>query len=77
MKKKRIILRVESALAHASMFNAGFSNICVGGSERPRFTDGRLVTEANVTEFIRERTDLWRRTWIISPLEAALEELYK
>ena len=29
--------------------------------------------EKEVTDFIRRRTDLWRRTWIIDPLEEVLD----
>jgi hypothetical protein len=34
-------------------------------------------TEKEVTEFIRRRTELWRESWIINPLELALEKLNK
>jgi hypothetical protein len=37
--------------------------------------DGRIVTEYTLDEFIRERTRLYRETWIIGPISEVLEQL--
>lgn len=76
MKRKLTAVRVASALDHARMEVCDFGRLGHGNA-RPTFDDGRVVTEANVTEFIRERTGRWRRSWIIIPLEEALKELTK
>jgi hypothetical protein len=33
------------------------------------------TTEAEVTEFIKQRTRLYRESWIIAPLEEAIREI--
>ena len=33
------------------------------------------TTEKEVTPFIRQRTDLYRRSWLITPLKEALDKL--
>ena len=33
------------------------------------------TTENEVTSFIRQRTDLYRRSWLVTPLKEALDKL--
>ena len=59
---------VKRALHAAKMADAEFS----------RNYDSNLPkTEKEVTEFIKERTKVYRDSWIIKPLEAALLKLEK
>ena len=41
----------------------------------PKFADGRAVTEKNVSDFIRERTRLWRESWVLGPLDDVIARL--
>lgn len=69
--KQRRIREVLGRIRHdVSMDNASFSrNVLLDG-------DAPLPTsESEVTEFIRNRTRLWRQSWIDAPLEEVLELL--
>jgi hypothetical protein len=60
---------VKSALQAARMTGARFDSY---------FSDTPLPKdESEVTEFIKRRTEIYRETWIIKPLEAALKKLEK
>lgn len=37
--------------------------------------DGSPVTEGNVTEFIRERTRIWRGSWVTGPLAEVIKSM--
>lgn len=65
MRKRDILKNLEEALEATRMEKAGFGDIC----------SNKTVTleESEVTDFIRERTLLYRRTWIIYRLERAIE----
>lgn len=62
---------IQRALTAAKMINANF--------ECPRESDEAPLpkTEEEVTPFILKRTELYRGSWIIKPLEAALAKLEK
>lgn len=53
----------------ATMERSGFGQI-----HQPQ-NPGYPTEEGQVTDFIRERTDLWRRSWIIGPLNGVIDSL--
>lgn len=64
---------IKKALEAARMENANFSSwkdSLPPGEKLP-------VDENEVTEFIKKRTEIYRHSWIIEPLEAALKKLEK
>lgn len=65
MRKRRLIKILEQAHFDATMEQASFSRI--------NTTDSLPKSENEVTAFIRERTRIWRQSWILSPLEEALK----
>lgn len=68
-ERRRLIELLSRAYADATMSNSAFDHICIeAGEDLPK-------SEKEVTAFIRNRTDLWRRSWILSPLEDALSIL--
>jgi hypothetical protein len=64
MRKREVLQILNKVLFDASMERANFSRI-VDGSPFP-------TTEDEVTGFIKERTRIYRESWIISPLEQAI-----
>lgn len=58
---------IKKALEAARMENANFSS----------WKDSLPLDENEVTEFIKKRTEIYRHSWIIEPLEAALKKLEK
>lgn len=70
MKLRQLRKIIADAREIATMERAGFREL--GHGSALTFEDGSTVTESNVTEFIRERTRLWRSTWILGPLDEAL-----
>jgi hypothetical protein len=70
MKVQKILELLTDALDHGKFTNAAFDDM---GSARPvTMRDGSPVTEANVNEFIRQRTDLYMRSWVLSPIAEAI-----
>lgn len=65
MKKKRVIRLLEDALRHSRMETADFAHC--------GRTDDFVIPNEQITEFIRNETELWRQTWISSYIERALE----
>lgn len=75
MKTQHMIDRLRDAIKAAGMENVSLGN-CTGFQDKPvTFKDGRLVTEHNVTEFIRERLEAHHYSWIIGPVEEVLNTL--
>lgn len=71
---------IEKALRQAysaSTFNNASFNKIGWGVKAPVVTmrDGSPVTEANVTDFIRERTEIFRSTWVLDYIQEALEHI--
>ncbi len=64
---KNIIETLEGALRCAKMELAEFGTIFPEKDILPYPT-----TEKEVTPFIKQRTELYRKTWLISPIESAL-----
>lgn len=64
MRKREVLELLNRALIDARMERAGFNSIA---HEGPLPT-----TEAEVTEFIKERTRIYRESWIISPIQRAI-----
>jgi hypothetical protein len=60
---------IKTALNHARMENASFGSVA----------DGEIVlrNKDEVDAFIKERTRLWRESWLIPPLERALAKVKK
>jgi hypothetical protein len=73
MKTKKLIEELERARHHATLETASFDNITAIRDKPVTFADGRLVTEDNVTDFIRERVSQHHRSWIIGAIDSALE----
>lgn len=74
MKIQAIQSALGKARAAATLENAEFGSVWRNqGTPVPvKMADGSPVTEANVTDFIRERTRLYRDTWVIPRIEEAL-----
>lgn len=82
MKTVSMLKRLRDAVQYAKLETAEFGTICrfqqSSKEDRPvRFNDGRIVNEANVTEFIRERVRIHHDSWIISNLEQVIFELQR
>lgn len=68
-EKRRLVELLTRIHSDASMDSSSFSHLFAEpGDALPK-------TEAEVTDFIRKRTRLWRSSWILSPLEEALDIL--
>ena len=57
-----------AAYRSSSMELAEFSSLLGGEKDLP-------TTEKEVTPFIRERTRLYRHSWLVTPLQEALDKL--
>lgn len=75
-----IVERLNAALKSAAMETASFDQIDDGKAKGRQIyirgaTDAepRLVFEGTVTDFIRDRTRLFRASWIVAPINAVLE----
>lgn len=79
MKAAHVLDRLRDALSHVRMTNAEFGSVWRDQGDGPtapvKFADGRLVTEQNVTEFIRERTKCYRDSWCEWPIIEAMQEV--
>lgn len=64
MRKREILEILNRVLVDTRMERAGFSQLHTKGPFP--------ATEGEVTEFIKERTRIYRESWIISPLERAI-----
>lgn len=73
----RLLDELRAARGHATMERASFHNCCHLPSAPAEFEDGRRVIERNVTDFIRERTHIYRASWIIGPLDEAIAMVTK
>ena len=71
MKVQALQSALRSALKHARLETASFGHLGHGNTP-VKFEDGRSVTEANVSDFIRERVRLHHASWIIPQIETAL-----
>ena len=67
---KSVIALLEAALASSRLELAEFGKIWPPENGLPYPT-----SEKEVTPFIRERTKIYRESWLITPLELALEAL--
>ena len=65
MRKRELLEILNRALLDAQVERASFSQL---HSKGPFPT-----TEAEVTAFIRERTRIYRESWIIAPLKSAIK----
>lgn len=65
MKKQQVLAQLREALAGAEMERANFD----------AFMDTVTLEQGQVTGFIRERTRLYRDSWIIAPLKRAIAEI--
>lgn len=79
MKTKKVLKLLRDAATSATLKTAQFGSVCADQeplrSAPVKFNDGRIVTESNVTEFIRERVRLYHKSWIIGRIESAIEEI--
>lgn len=65
-------VRQHTTMQHMSVGNGAFVH-----DKTLKFPDGRLVNEDNLDEFIRERTRIFRESWIIPFLDEVIVELRK
>lgn len=72
MRTNKIKAVLRAARNTMTMATADFSRVHLMDDDAPL-----PKTEAEVTEFIRNRTRLWRQTWIEAPINEALELLNK
>jgi hypothetical protein len=72
-KKELKALRdlVAEARKHATFENSHFSDICAYQKQPVEYV-GAPLTERQVTEFIKDRTRIYRETWIVGFLDDAL-----
>ncbi len=63
---RRLVELIRNVYTDATMDRSAFDHIW---AERD---DPLPLEEKEVTAFIRRRTDLWRRTWILAPLKEVL-----
>ncbi|MCK5615035.1 hypothetical protein KAR91_74925 [Candidatus Pacearchaeota archaeon] len=68
--ERTIIDLLEGALASSKMELADFGKIFLEDKDLPY-----PKTEKEVTEFIKKRTELYRKSWLINPLKEALRKL--
>lgn len=71
---RRIIERLQEARRASTMERMSVDNFGTGKT-LATFEDGSPVLDNEVSDFIRERTRLYRETWVTSPLEDIIEEL--
>lgn len=81
MKAAHVLSLIREAMKYARMETAEFGSTHrdshTGRTEPVRNSAGELVTEANVTEFIRERLECHHGSWIIGALAQASEEVQR
>ena len=79
MKVAAMLAAVREAMKYARMENAEFGSITRHQGDGPtapvRNSAGEIVTEANVSDFIRERVALHHGSWVIGTLETVVQEL--
>lgn len=79
MRAARVLGLVREAMKYARLETAEFGSVTRHQGRGPidpvRNSAGELVTEANVTEFIRERVEAHHGSWIIGTLTLASQEL--
>ena len=79
MKVAAMLAAVREAMKYATLENAEFGSITRHQGRGPidpvRNSAGEIVTELNVTEFIRERVKLHHSSWIIGTLVGVEQEL--
>lgn len=74
VRRRSRIARLREVYNHLQMQTCSFDRIGTPKAQ-PRLDDGTIVTERNVTQFIRERTRLWRESWVLGPLLDVIIEL--
>ena len=70
--EENVIEMLEAALKSAKMKMAEFGHI------HPKWEKDLLpypTTEEEVTAFIKQRTELYRKSWLIRPIESALRTI--
>jgi hypothetical protein len=72
MKLRKLLTYINVAWSNATLEHCAFDNIGGAGERLVTMADGSPVTENNVNDFIRERTDIYRHYWIILPLTQAI-----
>ena len=65
MRKREVLAQLREALAAAEMERADFD----------AYMDTVTLEHGQVTTFIRERTRIYRDSWIIAPLKRAIKEI--
>jgi hypothetical protein len=70
VKTKEVAKQIRAAIAAAKLERAEFGSV-------HKSEDVPAMKEKDVTAFIRERTRLYRESWIVGPLEIALEIIEK
>jgi len=68
-KMRRIVSELKEIKRVATMKTASFSSIASIGDFPSK--------EKDVDSFIKERTRLWRRSWLVDPLQKIIEDLSK
>lgn len=74
MRRRSKAARLRRIYEHLKMDNMRVDNIC-DPNGLPTLRDGTVVTERTVNQFIRERTKLWRESWVTMPLLEVIDEL--
>lgn len=69
-QQQQLIRLITAAYESATLKTAAFDSICGTPEDSPL-----PRSEREVTGFIRKRVDLHHRSWILSPLQEALEIL--
>lgn len=69
---EHVLVHIRDAIASATMERAGFNGM---NSDGVTITEGKQepVYHNSLTGFIKERTRLFRQSWIIAPLEEVLK----
>lgn len=79
MRTAKLLKKLREAIQYAKLETAEFGDVCRLQAHMKytpvKLADGRIVTEENVTEFIRERVRLHHSTWITYPLEQVAAEM--
>lgn len=76
MKMQALLRRLREARKAATMEHAGFDDL--GGSTLVRFCPNPIAASLprtdpeNETEYIKQRTALYRQSWIIGPIDEAI-----
>lgn len=72
---RQVLSNLRDARESATLKHMDVGN-CTAQSLAPvKMRDGTLVTEYNVSDFIRERLELYNHLWVIYPLDLAIEAL--